>query len=161
MLCGSHWQSTVPGCDLLVFLDQQVGAVGNFVLLQLAALGVEDEDFAVAGEHDLLAGVVADDLQAGELDDARLLGADFALFDGAGGRAADVERTHRQLRARLADGLGGDDAHRHALLDQRAGGQVHAVAQPADAQRRLAGHRAADLDLLQAQLLDLAGDVAR
>ena len=38
-----------------------------------------------------------------------------------------------------------------------AGGQVHAVAQPADAQRRLAGHRAADQDLVDAQRLDLAG----
>ena len=75
--------------------------------------------------------------------------------------AADVERPHRQLRARLADRLGGDDAHRHAFLDQRAGGQVHAVAQPADAQRRLAGHRAADQDLVDAQPLDLAGRLAR
>ena len=117
------------GHDFLVLVDHQVGAGGDFVLLQLAALGVEDEDFAVAGEHDLLAGVVADDLHAGELDHALLLGLDLALFDVAGGRAADVERTHRQLRARLADALGGDDAHGHAFLDQRAGGEVHAVAQ--------------------------------
>ena len=39
--------------------------------------------------------------------------------------------------------------------------KVHAVAQPADAQRGVAGHRAADLDLFQAQLLDPAGDVGR
>ena len=71
--------------------------------------------------------------------------------------AADVEGPHRQLRARLADRLGGDDADGHALFDQRAGRQVHAVAELADAQRRLAGHRAADLDLLQPQLLDLVG----
>ena len=44
-------------------------------------------------------------------------------------------------------------------FDQRAGGEVHAVAQRADAQRGVAGHRAADLDLLQAHRLDLAGDV--
>ena len=40
-----------------------------------------------------------------------------------------------------------------------AGGQVHAVAAAADAERRLAGHRAADQDLVEAQLLDLAGDL--
>ena len=45
--------------DFLVFFDQQVRAGGNFVLLQLAALGIENRDFAVAGEHDLLAFVVA------------------------------------------------------------------------------------------------------
>ena len=75
--------------------------------------------------------------------------------------AADVERTHRELRARLADRLGGDDADGHAFFDQRAGREVHAVAAAADAQRRVAGHRAADLDLLQAQLFDPAGDRRR
>ena len=64
--------------DVLILFDQQVRAGGDFVLLQLATLGVEQQDFAVAGEHHLLAGVVADDLQAGELDDAALLGADVA-----------------------------------------------------------------------------------
>ena len=88
------------------------------------------------------------------------LALDFALFDGAGGRAADVERPHRQLRARLADALGGDDADGHALLRpaRRSTGPCRSTA-AADAQRGVAGHRAADLDLLQAQLLDLAGDL--
>ena len=90
-----------------------------------------------------------------------LLGLDVAFFDGVLADAADVERPHRQLRARLADALGGDDADGHAFFDQRAGRQVHAVAQAADAERRVAGHRAADLDLVQAQLFDLAGDVGR
>ena len=42
-------------------------------------------------------------------------------------------------------------------LDELAGRQVHAVAAPADAQRGLAGHRAADLDLLDLHLLELLG----
>ncbi len=41
------------------------------------------------------------------------------------------------------------------VLDELAGGQVHAVAAPADAQRGFAGHRAADLDLLDLHLLEL------
>ena len=161
MACGSHWQRSVAGHDFLVLVDGQVGAGGHVVFLQFAALGIEDQDLAVAGEHDLLPGVVADDLHARELDHALLLGLDLALLDVAGGRAADVEGAHRQLRARLADALGGDDAHGHALLHQRAGGKVHAVAQGADAQRGLAGHGAADLDLLQAHLLDAAGNLER
>ena len=52
----------------------------------------------------------------------------LALIDGLleepGARAADVEGTHGELRAGLADGLGGDDADRLAELDQLAGGQV-------------------------------------
>ena len=55
-----------------------------------------------------------------ELDDAALLGLVLAVDRLALlGHAADVERPHRQLRARLADRLGGDDADRHALLDER------------------------------------------
>ena len=125
-----------------------IGAVGHVVLLELAALGVEDLDLAVARQGDLLALVVDDDVDADVLDRAVALALDVVLLDAAGGDAADVERPHRELRARLADRLGGDDADRHALLDELAGGQVHAVAAAADAQRRLAGHRAADLDLL-------------
>src|SRR5205823_2285431 len=84
-----------------------------------------------------------------------------ALFDARVHRAADVERPHRELRARLADRLGRDNPDRHAVLDHAARGQIHAVAQAADAERRFARHAAADLDLLQAQLLDLAGDLRR
>ena len=40
------------------------------------------------------------------------------------GGAADVERTHGELRAGFADGLRGDDADRLAELDQQAGGQI-------------------------------------
>ena len=99
------------------------------------------------------------DLEPRVLHDAAALGLDVALLDVVLTDAADVERPHRELRARLADALGGDDADRHALFDQRAGREVHAVAAAADAERRVAGHRAADLDLLQAELFDLAGDV--
>ena len=62
------------------------------------------------------------------------------FFDVVLTDAADVERPHRELRARLADALGGDDADRHALFDQRTGRKVHAVAAAANAERRVAGH---------------------
>src|SRR5262249_24871508 len=75
----------------------------------------------------------------------------------AGGDAADVERSHGELRARLADRLRGDDADGHAGLDELAGRQVHAVAAAADTQAGLAGHRAADLDLLDLHVLELPG----
>src|SRR5581483_12515877 len=44
---------------------------------------------------------------------------------------------------------------------QIAGGQVHAVAQPADAQRRLASHGAADHYFIESQRLDLASTFPR
>src|SRR6185437_9509507 len=149
------------GSDFLVFLDLQVGAGGDFVFFQLAPFGIDQGDFAIAGEHDLLALVVADHLEPGELGDAGLLGADFVDFDVPRRGAADVKRAHRQLRTRLADALGGDDADGHPLFDQRTGRKIHAVAAAAHAERGVAGHGAADLDLFQAQLFNPAGDVER
>ncbi len=68
-----------------------------------------------------------------------------------------MERTHGQLRARLTDGLGGDDADRLAGVDRLADGQVDTIALGADTAARLAGHDAADLDFLNAVLLEHLG----
>ena len=157
MLCGSHSHEHLAAGDLLAVLDHDHGAVGHVVLLQLAALGVEDLDLAVARQGDVLPLVVDDDVEADELDLALALGLDVLLLDAAGGDAADVEGPHGELGAGLADRLRGDDPDGHAHLDELPGGQVHAVAAAADAQRRLAGHRAADLDLLDLHLLELLG----
>src|SRR5262249_57385267 len=80
-----------------------------------------------------------------------------ALGGAALGHAPDVERPHRELGTRLANRLGGDDPDRHSLFDQCPSGQVHAVAQPADAERGLAGHWAADADLVETELLQRLG----
>ena len=57
---------------------------------------------------------------------ARLLGATLR-------RAADVEGAHGKLRARLADRLRGDHAHRLADVHRRAAGEVAPVAMAAHA----------------------------
>src|SRR3954471_14932639 len=69
-------------------------------------------------------------------------------------RTADVEGPHRQLGTRLADRLGGDNADRLANVDRRTASEVAAVALGADALLGGADQRAADLDTLQANLLD-------
>ena len=61
------------------------------------------------------------------------------------GGAADVEGPHRQLGARLADRLGGDDADRLADIDRRAAGEIAPVAFAADAMLALADQRRADV----------------
>ena len=82
MLCGSHWQRTAPASTSSFSSTLQDGAGGNFVLLQLAALGVDERDFAVAGEHDVLAGVVAARPSSRvNLTMPPLLGLDVAFFD--------------------------------------------------------------------------------
>src|SRR5438309_1549876 len=72
-----------------------------------------------------------------------------------GGRAADVEGAHGQLRAGLADRLRGDDADRLTDVHLPPASEVATVALDADSPPGLAGEDRADLHLLQARLLDL------
>ena len=65
-------------------------------------------------------------------------------------RAADVERAHGELGARLADRLRGDDADRLAHVDRRAAGEIAPVALAAHAVGGLAGEHRADAQLLHA-----------
>ena len=65
-----------------------------------------------------------------------------------------MEGPHRQLRARFADGLGGDDAHRRADLHLAARRKVAAVALRAHAVFGVAGEARTDPDLLDARLGD-------
>ena len=81
------------------------------------------------------------------------------LFRDTARRAADVEGPQRELRARLADGLRGQDADRLAHVHHVHGGQVAAVAHPADAAPGLAGEHRADLDLLDPGVVDRVGDL--
>src|SRR6185436_1083961 len=67
---------------------------------------------------------------------------------------ADVEGTHRELRAGLADRFRGDDADRFADLDELAAREVAAVAAAADSATRLAREHGTDLDLLDAGFLN-------
>ena len=83
-------------------------------------------------------------------NDAVELGLDLRLLENLRGRAADVEGAHGQLRAGLADGLGGDDADRFAALDHAAGGQVAPVAAGANAVLALASQHRADADAFDA-----------
>ena len=73
--------------------------------------------------------------------------------------AADVEGAHRELRAGLADRLGGDDADRLPQLGHAAGRQVAPVAADADPRAALAGQPGADLHPLDAGHLDLVREV--
>src|SRR5579885_2206623 len=85
-----------------------------------------------------------------DLDDARQ-----AVRDVRAGDAAGVEGPHRQLRARLADRLRGDDAHRVADLGHLARRREDAVAGAAHARLGAAlQHRADRQPVLLAELLD-------
>ena len=96
-----------------------------------------------------------DDVAVVDLERAVEGGLDARLLRTALRRAADVEGTHGELRARLADRLRGDDADRLADVDRRAAGEIAPIALAADAVLGLAGQHRADQQLLDAGLVDL------
>ncbi len=69
-------------------------------------------------------------------------------------RAADVERAHGELGARLADGLRRNDADRLAHVDRGAARQIASVAIAANAVLGFAGQHRADLHFLDAGRID-------
>jgi hypothetical protein len=125
--------------DLVAGGGEQHGAVRHLVALALAAVVVHDHHLAGTADDDFVAlGVAQVAHGGGETHRARRLGLDGVLHRGPGSRAADVERAHRQLRARLADGLGRNDADGLAHVDRRAAAQIAPVALGAHAPARVA-----------------------
>ena len=126
---GSHSASSLAGSTCLPSLHQQLGAVDERVALALAARVVDDDELAVA-VHDHEVAVLAFDRAAGSRTSpcprCAVSSVDCSARPRAG--ATDVERTHRELRARLADRLRGDDADRFADVDHAAAREVAAVA---------------------------------
>ncbi len=135
-----------------VFL-QQMRSVRHAVDGALAVLAIQHHDFAVAGQAEAATALVGDrrDVAIGH-------GAVAQRFQVRGfvdlRRTADVEGPHRQLRARFADRLGGDDAHRFADVDRRATGKITAVAAGANPLLGFADQRRADTRGLRARRLD-------
>ena len=110
----------LAGFDLLAIGGSDDGTVGDFVFLNLAALGVHDDDFAVALQGDQLGGAF------GILTGTALISrcwtvppaTDLMSFSikRTGGNTTGVEGTHGELRAGFTDGLGGDDTDGQILL---------------------------------------------
>src|SRR5690606_12317777 len=89
----------------------------------------------------------------------RRLGVDRTGHGRTRCRTTNVESTHGQLSARLADGLGGDHTHGFAAVDQRAATQIAAIAVRAQAMTRFASQRRAYLDLIDAYAVDVLDGV--
>src|SRR2546425_2759633 len=127
----------------------------------LPILGDDDQLAAALGLRDLhTARDLGDDRLA--LGFARLeefLNPRQALGDVKTGHAPGVERAHRQLRAGLANRLGGDNADRLADLHLLARRQVATVTLRAHTVPAFAGQHGAHHDRFDAGLFDLVGSV--
>ena len=144
-----------PRFHLGAVVGEQASAVGHLVPRALAIVLIVQHDLAVAAHHHRPAlavdhhGAVADRYGGVERRfDVRLLGATLR-------GAADVEGAHGQLRAGLADRLGGDDADRLADVHRRAARKVAAVALAAHAALGFAGQHRADRDRVDRGRFDL------
>ena len=104
------------------------GAIGHehlrtdryFKALDHAGVLIVDGEFAVTIENDLLFSAIDDDAEI-FVNKPTGLTRLISSFFGLGVRhTTDVEGTHGELRARLANRLGGDDADRHTVFDGHA-----------------------------------------
>ncbi len=142
--------------NLLSVGDRQGRSLRQLVTLVLAAILVVDRNGAVTVKDDIFIALLHD-AQLMVFHIALVLGTQERLFDGARCRAADMERSHGQLRAGFTDGLRRDDTDGLAHLDETVRGQVAAVTLDAGADLGFAGQRAADADLFDAQLFNELG----
>src|SRR5579864_499473 len=131
--------------DRVALVDLDLGAIHHRVALALAALFIDHRDRALPVHHHQVARFCLDGLQVNEAHRTVVLGFQARLLRDSRCRTADVEGTHRELRAGFTDGLRRDDASCFAELDQPAGGQIAAVAHHADTALRLAGQHGTDL----------------
>ena len=117
---GIPFGEDLPGLDLLPVVDEDLRPVGDLIVLDLPVPVVHDGDVGRPVDDDEVTVLALDGPDVVEAEAPVVLGLEARLLLLAHGDAADVERPHRQLRAGLADGLGGDDADRLAELDEVA-----------------------------------------
>src|SRR3990172_8735224 len=143
-----HLRQHGPLLHVLAVLHQHLHALrqGVIVTVEFRAHDLDPAHVALAG--DLRQAVDLGD-EAGALRDARLeqlLDAGQTGGDVDADDAAGVERAHGELRAGLADALGGDDPDGLSLRHQPVARQVPAVAGRTDPPLGLAGEGGAHVD---------------
>src|SRR5690606_16755008 len=144
--------------DPFAVADRKVGADNNVVRLEFLVVVVDDLDRAGLVEHD--AGAVGRryKTEAAVANDTGRANANLGRLEAAGRDTTDMEGAHRELRARLTDRLGGDDADGVANLREAVGRRIDAVALRVDAVaagRRQRGHH---LHALHAGVDDAGAD---
>src|SRR5262245_16069938 len=144
---GIPLRDALAALDHVTVLDQQTRAVLDAVHRALGPVGIEHGDHHIAGHGDRLPVGVLHHVLVLDLDLAVEVRLDDRLLRDLRG-AADMERAHGELRARLADRLRADDAHRPAHVERRAAGEIAPVALGAHPPGGLAGKHRTDAQFL-------------
>src|SRR5262249_42603915 len=138
--------------------DENVRAVNDLVTRRFTTAIVDDDQRTVAVHRDAFALAALDRLQVEILDRAVLTRFVFGrLLEPR--RATDVERTHRQLRARLANRLRRDHADGLADLDRTTSCEIASVTLDAAATTRFAGQHRTNTHALHTGTLNLGSQV--
>src|SRR4029077_18063633 len=145
----------LPVGNVFAVLATEARTVYNVVALLFAVLFIHDGDQTGAVHGNGSTAAALNEFEVHKLDDAVVARFECGTLGNARGGSADVERTHGELRAGLADGLRGDDADRFAQFDHPAGGQVAPVAQRANAAAGFAREHGTDAHALDARTLHL------
>src|SRR5262245_44101833 len=135
--------------DVVAGIDLESRAVRNAVYGSFGTVRIDHGHDQVAAHRDQVAVRISRHVQVLDLDRAFEIRLDERLL-GDLRCAADVERPHGELRTRLPDRLGGDNAHRLAHIDRRAAREIAPVALAANARLGVAGEHRTDADLLDA-----------
>src|SRR6476619_2466472 len=146
---GIPFRDALPALDLVALVDQDPCTILDAVHGALRPVRIEHGDDHVANHGDRLAVRVLHHVLVLDLDRSIEVRLDERLLRNLRS-AADMERAHGELSARLTDRLRGDDAHRFAHIDRGAAGEIAPVAHAADAGGRLAGEHRANAQLLHA-----------
>ena len=80
--------------DLLIFGNQQSCTDGDLVAFEFTTTGIDDCDFAVSRQNDVLTVIVSHETHFDVFDDTALLRLDVAFFHGRTCGTTDVEGTH-------------------------------------------------------------------
>ena len=152
---GIPFRDDRTGANARPVLGLQSGAVEQPMVLTLAAGVVHDNELAVSIHHDHRSVTLTHELRVAQTHRALCTGLERVLLDlAARRRATDMERTHRELRTGLADGLGRDDADGLTDVHAVAPREIASVAQGANTAARLACEHGTNDDLLDTRVLD-------
>ena len=112
--------------------DLEPGTVYDGISFLFTAVLINDGNLTVTVHHNEIARPVLNHRKINKAKYAVDRGFQRSLLDMPAGCTTDVEGSHGQLRARLPDGLGGDDTDRLTHCHELPAGQVTTVAPGAD-----------------------------